>query len=490
MINKKTHLEYYDISLTNKGDDLYYIEIKSTRKKPNIWNNLKVCVFDAWHDDLIYNLTTNSDFIWIEVKSKFGIGSITFIPDNFDDGCKDYVIIHDYVKKKEFKPVIGVFVHPNTSEGIKNVKEHLISLKNTNIPIFLCSNMGCPDELIEMCDGYIYTGPNEFCSVPKDIEDKQKYLEYSIKCPITIFPQGFKFYHNHSLVNGKGTYLWSAVKSINIATNLLEKKGYTHIMISEGEFVLDEKDSEKPLQILKDMWTNDILLDFFYTSGSRYLQAYLWFGNLKHITESFTDITKEDKHYQKDCENSNATAFLLCEKYYQHKLLSYQHSNKIRIRTDNDNINNVKNRYWFSNKTDLLTYEKNNFNLSKCETDELLSFFLYFPNTEKVFLSIASKNIKSDILNSSSFDLGISEIDTNRLSIIVSNNTKSKILNFKLNLINCENETIREILITDCLPNILRWELIEKPIDYVNKYNYSVSLTENNEIFYKGQFNY
>ena len=57
-------------------------------------------------------------------------------------------------------------------------------------------------------------------------------------------------------------------------------------------------------------------------------------------------------------------------------------------------------------------------------------------------------------------------------------------------IVNCENETIREILITDCLPNILRWELIEKPIDYVNKYNYSVSLTENNEIFYKGQFNY
>ena len=118
MINKKTHLEYYDISLTNKGDDLYYIEIKSTSKKPNSWNAVKVCVFDAWHDDLIYNLTTNSDFIWIEVKSKFGIGSITFIPNNFDDGCKDYVIIHDYVEKKEFKPVIGVFVHPNTPEGI------------------------------------------------------------------------------------------------------------------------------------------------------------------------------------------------------------------------------------------------------------------------------------------------------------------------------------------------------------------------------------
>jgi hypothetical protein len=181
MVNKKTHLEYYDIALTNKGDDLYYIEIRSTHKKPNDWNDIRICVFDAWHDDLIYEITSDSDFIWIGVKSKFGIGAITFIPNNFDAVHKDYAIIHDYIEKKEFKPVIGVFVHPNTPGGIKNVKEHLISLKNTNIPVFLCSNMGCPDELIELCDGYIYTGPNEFCNIPTNVEDKQQYLEYSIK---------------------------------------------------------------------------------------------------------------------------------------------------------------------------------------------------------------------------------------------------------------------------------------------------------------------
>jgi hypothetical protein len=490
MINKKTHLEYYDISLKNNGNDSYYIEIKSTNKKPNTWGNVKISVFDTWHDDLKYTVTTNSDFIWIDVKSKFGIGSITLIPDNFDDKHKDYIIIHDYVNKEEFKPVIGVFVYPSTSEVIQNVKEHLISLKNTNIPIYLCSNMGCPDELIDLCDGYIYTGPNEFCNVPTDIEDKQKYLEYSIKNPLTIFPENIQFYHNHGLVNGKGTYLWSAVKSIKFATDLLEKKGYTHIMISEGEFVLNDEDFEKPLQILKDMWINDVVLDFFYTPNSRYLQAYLWFGKLKHITDSFESINKNDKHYQKNNETSNANAFLLCEKYYLHKLLSYSSSNKIRVRTNKDNLENIKNRYWFSNRTDLIIYEESYFNLSKCNTDELLSFFLYFPNTEKVFLSIASNNIMSDSLNLSSFDLGVSEIDNNCLSVIVINRTKSKILNFKLNLINNNNEVIKEIFFNECVPNIWRFINIDKPINYVNKYNYSVSLTENNETFYKGQFNY
>jgi len=490
MINKKTHLEYYDISLKNNGNDSYYIEIKSTNKKPNTWGNVKISVFDTWHDDLKYTVTTNSDFIWVDVKSKFGIGSITLIPDNFDDKHKDYIIIHDYVNKEEFKPVIGVFVYPSTSEVIQNVKEHLISLKNTNIPIYLCSNMGCPDELIDLCDGYIYTGPNEFCNVPTDIEDKQKYLEYSIKNPLTIFPENIPFYHNHGLVNGKGTYLWSAVKSIKFATDLLEKKGYTHIMISEGEFVLNKEDFEKPLQILKDMWTNDVVLDFFYTPNSRYLQAYLWFGELKHITDSFESINKNNKHYQKNNENSNANAFLLCEKYYLHKLLSHSSLNKIRVRTNKDNVENIKNRYWFSNRTDLLTYEESYFKLSKCNTDELLSFFLYFPNTEKVFLSIANNNIMSDSLNLSSFDLGVSEIDNNCLSVIVINRTKSKILNFKLNLINNNNEVIKEIFFNECVPNIWRFITIDKPINYVDKYNYSVSLTENNETFYKGQFNY
>jgi hypothetical protein len=40
------------------------------------------------------------------------------------------------------------------------------------------------------------------------------------------------------------------------------------------------------------------------------------------------------------------------------------------------------------------------------------------------------------------------------------------------------------------VPNIWRFIIIDKPINYVNKYNYSVSLTENNETFYKGRFNY
>ena len=46
MINKKTYLKYYDVSLTNKGDDVYYIEIRSTQKKPISWDKVKIFVFD------------------------------------------------------------------------------------------------------------------------------------------------------------------------------------------------------------------------------------------------------------------------------------------------------------------------------------------------------------------------------------------------------------------------------------------------------------
>jgi hypothetical protein len=115
---------------------------------------------------------------------------------------------------------------------------------------------------------------------------------------------------------------------------------------------------------------------------------------------------------------------------------------------------------------------------------------LYFSNTKKVFLSIANKNMKSDMLNSNSFDLGVSEMNDNRLVAIVKNFTRSKTLNFKLNLINDNDEVITEILFDECVPDIWRFVIIKKPINYSNKYNYSVSLTDNNEVFYKGQFNY
>ena len=37
--------------------------------------------------------------------------------------------------------------------------------------------------------------------------------------------------------------------------------------------------------------------------------------NFVDISNYFVNITKEDKHYPKNSENSNANAFLLCEKY-------------------------------------------------------------------------------------------------------------------------------------------------------------------------------
>jgi phage regulator Rha-like protein len=487
-MNKKiTYLEYYTVSIKNEENDTFLVELFATEKKPKEWKNVELNIFDSWHDDLVYNTNFESNYLWVRLKSKYGIGSITFIPENFDEKNKDYVIVYDYVSEKEFKPVIGVFVHPNTQERIDKTKKHLESLRRTNIPIYLCSNMGCPDELINLCDGYIYTGPNELCNVPEDIEDKRKYLEYSIKNPITIYPEEFRFYQNHYFINGLGTYLWSAAKCLKISIEYLETNGYSHIMISEGEFILDKLDSEKPQQILKDMWENEVVLDFFHTHGSRYLQAYLWFGNIKHLNEVFKDITKEDKHYPKN--NSNVNAFVLCEKYYQNKLLTHNNSKKIRVRTINDNVVNILNRYWYTNRTELISYERNDFKTDDYGLDELLSFPLYFPNTKEVFLSIANKNIKTDNLSKNSFDLGISEINETDSVLVVKNNTNTQILNFKLTIINNFNELVLVKTINECTPDLWFFSTFKTPIDKNYKCDYIISLTDSNIIIYQGQFN-
>jgi hypothetical protein len=488
-MNKKiTHLEYHTVSIECREDDNFFIEIHSTTKKPKNWENTKVCVFDSWYDDLIHETSFNSDYLWISIKSVHGIGAITFLPDGFDEKNKDYAIIHEYVDKKTFNPVIAVCVYPNTQERIDFVKKHLISLKNTNIPVFLCSNMGCPDELINLCDGFIYTGPNEICTVPEDIENKKEYLKHTIKYPIVLYPQNIKLYLENSFTNG-GTYLWSTVKCLKHSINFLEKKGYTHIMISEGEFILDDQDYEKPLNILKDMFENDIALDFYYTQGSYYLQCYLWFGDIKHLNKSFENISKKDKHYPKNNKNSNANALILCEKYLQNKLFSYNNTDKIRIRTLDTNVDILKKKYWYTNRTEVIPYTVESFKSQIYGTNEVLSFPIYFPNTNEISLSICSKNNDSDTLNFKSFIIEPSEDDYGNAIIVCKNNTSIKNLDFKIKLLDKSSNLISERVFKECVLDT--WYIYYSfiPITNIQTCQYEVSRSSNNDDVFIGKFN-
>ncbi len=85
---------------------IFLFKFFQLKKKPKEWENVKINIFDSWHDDLIYETNFNSNYLWVRLKSKYGIGSITFIPNNFDKKHKDYIILHEYVNKKNFKPVI------------------------------------------------------------------------------------------------------------------------------------------------------------------------------------------------------------------------------------------------------------------------------------------------------------------------------------------------------------------------------------------------
>lgn len=488
-MEKKSHLGYYNIKLTAEGNENYFIEFFSTRKNPKNWEEVEVCIFDTWHDDLIYSVKFQSDYLWVRVKSKFGVGSISFIPMGLDESEKDFSVIHQYVTKKEMKPAIAVLVYPNTEERIEKVKKHIISLKKTRIPVFLCSNMECPEDLIQLCDGYVYTGPNEMCTVPEEIENKMEYIKRSIKNPVTIYPEKFEFYHYHAFVNGGGTYLWATAKCIRDSVNFLKKEGFTHLMLSEGEFILNELDTEKPFDILLDMWKHEIALDFFYTAGSRYLQAYLWFGEIDHLEKSFGDISIREKHFPRGEENSNSSAFVLCEKYYLQKLVSSDLSRKIRVRTIEENKELIKKKYWYTERSEILIQKESEF----AREGEKLSFPLYFPNTSEFFLSFQNENSKSDELTSKSFDLDFYRPDDEKWITIVKNCTISRDLKFKIIFFGESDKVLLEQVIEKTLPgkssNIWYFSSFES-IGKITKCEYTVYQGEEISPFYRNIFHF
>jgi hypothetical protein len=480
-MEKKSHSGYYDIRISNEGKDSYFVEIFSSEKKPKDWEKVEVCIFDTWHDDLIYSTEMESEYLWVRVYSKFGVGSLSFIPIGKNEKGKDFLILHQYTLKPDMKPAIGVFVYPNTEDRIEKTKKHIFSLKKTGIPIFLCSNMECPDDLIRICDGYIYTGPNEMSTVPSEIENKREYLKKSIKYPIKIHPGGFEFYQAHSFINGKGTYLWATAKCIRDSINFLHKEEFTHIMISEGEFFLDDSDSEKPMEILKEMWEEDIVLDFFYTPGSQYLQAYLWFGEISHLKKSLSGISIEEKHFPRKEENSNSSAFVLCEKHYLQKIVSSEPFRKIRIRTVKENENYLRKKYWYTERSEVIFYDDKDFKTG----EEKISFPLYFPNSKDFSLSLQKENSRSDYLDSGSFDLDTYQLDEKNWILIVTNKTFSRILRFELIFFDKLGYEIKRQEIKNVLPDLYYFSIFGLTGEEISGCDYKVCIEGENTHFYR-----
>ena len=490
MITKESNFGYYNISLHLEEGDHYFIEIRSTGKKPEDWTSVNVSVFDSWYEEIKYSTTFDSDYLWIRTRSKFGIGSLTFSPTGVDEKNKDFVIIHDYVLKKDFKPVIAIFCYPITAERISSTRNHILSLKGSGLPIYLCSDLELPVELTSMCDGFIYTGPGELCKVPTQIDDKFRYLEYSIKHPIHIYPQKIAFYNFHGLINGRGTYLWPAVNSFCESTRKLQTLGFTHIMLSEGEFELDNLDLKNPEEILKSMWSEEVVLDFFYTPESQYLQCYLWFADLNYLTDSLRDVSIEDKHFPRNTENSNTTAFLLYEKYYMNKLLSNSPEKKIRVRTVEENQDLIKNKYWYTQRTSVSVYKDGDFKLEELGTREKLSFPIYFPNTKKISQSFSGLNSRSDVLGPGSFSLDVRKYGETQWIALIKNVTVSKILDLRVKLFNSLGEVVWNSSIDSCCPNVSSFGIINYSDVDIKKCEYSVYSSGSKNPFYVGEFIY
>ena len=490
MITKESNFGYYNISLHLEEGDHYFIEIRSTGKKPEDWTSVNVSVFDSWYEEIKYSTTFDSDYLWIRTRSKFGIGSLTFSPSGVDEKNKDFVIIHDYVLKKNFKPVIAIFCYPTTEERISSTRSHILSLRGSNLPIYLCSDLELPVELTSLCDGFIYTGPGELCRVPDQIRDKNKYLESNNKYPIHIYPQNIAFYNFHGFINGRGSYLWPAANSFCESTRKLQILGFSHIMLSEGEFELDDLDLKKPEEILKSMWSEEVVLDFFYTPESQYLQCYLWFADLNYLTDSLRDVSIEDKHFPRNTENSNTTAFLLYEKYYMNKLLSNSPEKKIRVRTVEENQDLIKNKYWYTQRTSVSVYKEGDFKLEELGTREKLSFPIYFPNTKKISQSDSGLNSRSDVLGPGSFALDARKYIGSQWIIIIKNLSVNRILDLRVKFFNTQEEVVCESSIDCCLPNTTRFTMFDWDNGDIKKCEYSVYLNKSKTPFYVGEFEY
>jgi hypothetical protein len=483
----KTFKEFYDVSLIEESPNEYLININSTKEKPIDWENVTISVFDTWHDDLIFTKEGYSDNIWIRTHSNFGIGSISFYKTNGDPKNKDFYIFSNYQPKNLFNPVIGLFVYPNTEDRIKKTKEHIVSLKKCNIPIYIFSNMVLPNDIIELCNGYLYTGPNEMCNVPSHISNKWEYLKKSIKRPVVIGDTDITFYSQHSFINGTGTYLWPAANCLKLGVKHLDNLGFSHIMISEGEFIINEKDTKKPLEILKDLFDNQIVLDFFYTQDSFYLQAYLWFAEINHLSNSFKSINKEDKH---NPNNFGTNALVLCEKYYQHKILSFNQTKKIRVRTNLKNKEILEKKYWYNERTNVYYYQEPDFKKDILNVNEALSFPIYFPNIDSCFLSIADQNKIKDVLDKDSFNLEVSHHKNNLWKIVFFNNTNNTVLGLEVELYDSIGNLILNKLIKKSEYYKMIYEIFSLENQNVEKCVYKVFEISSNKLIFESYFIY
>lgn len=378
--------------------DTKKVRITCLTKEKN-WHRVRATFNKKWYDEPLFyfNFEFPNIFHFNEIAG-IDINDIGFILFQSLEGENIYHKHHfvDYkapeVKQQEFKPCILVSSFPNTLEKENFLVKHLNSLKKAGLPVFLCSNMLIKEEIVSIADHFIYTGPNQMYSILDffDLKSAIKKVVSDFK-PLKVIDgleTGHVIFHDlNQQIYTRKNYYWPAINSSKKAFQTLNAWGYTHVMKSEGEFILDEKDKSIPLEKLKEMHENNIQGEYFIRTENFHIEAFIYFAQIPFVAKVYSSFTPADFF------SSGTTP----ENFVKYRIFFSGIYNKIRVKVQDEFEGFIRRRSWApEGKVDVIGLEKN---LGSIETFfPSTEIIRYSHNTEVLHQVSAIENLELEVL--------------------------------------------------------------------------------------------
>ena len=271
-----------------------------------------------------------------------------------------------------YNPCIIILTHPNTDEKLTLLSNCITQLKKTKYPIYLFSNMDIKSEVLEIINGFIYTGENKMYSA-SDFLDVTKITEArnttKYKSHLTY---GDKIISYTPINYGtEKSYYWACISLYKTAFEFVKNNSYTHFMLTQYDTIIPDSDLHLIDGNFSDINLNDIDGSFPVdpNMGDNHLNGDVFFGKTVWWNELFNTMTPVD-FYVKTFPNWTP------EEYFYIKSKEKEGKIKIKVRT---NLDEWEKKYyntipinWIKENVDSTTRSPVN---------------LYFPNVTETGLS-------------------------------------------------------------------------------------------------------
>ena len=220
------------------------------------------------------------------------------------------------------KECIFVVSYPNTDQKREILKKCILSLKKTNLPVVLVSNIEIPEDIKSIANHYL-DGKNIDCRYEdyfsrEEIDYARNHNKYLLD-----FSYGGEVITYRPFHYGYGsTYHWSALKQRDLIISFCKENNIINYFTLEGDTVLDEADVFLIREGFDQMEEED--LDFILALEN----------NLGHICPDFLFISTA--HAERIFSGFTALEFLKstypqwsAETYIFHRMKKYKGKGKI-----------------------------------------------------------------------------------------------------------------------------------------------------------------